>query len=1037
VELDVVQASVVALADDADAVVLGAAGTGKTTAAIEVVADRVLDRRWDPASVLVIAATRRSAARLRDRLAARLGVTTPGSLARTTASLAHAIVARSAAAEGARPPRYVSGADHDRIIAALLTEEIESDADGYWPDSIGRAVRGLGAFRSELRDLYARAVERGVRSERLAELGGQQERPAWTAAAEFMPKLAARIEREFAGFTPLDSTYVMRRAAELARAGDPSVPALRLIVVDDAQESGYGATELLRALGAGGSRIIAFGDPDLATGGFRGALPGAFGSPATWSAIGREPERIVLGVVHRHGSAVRSAVSAAVAGIGAANAGRQRAATATTTEGRALAVTVRDSGALVAYAARLLRERAVDGTEWSDLAVVVRTGGAVPRLARELRALEVPAAVAGVGEVRRDDWAVTGLLAVARIALASAGGEIRISPAEAEAVLTGSVGRLDTVSYRRLRTSLRRDALAVDPIDSRASGELVANALEVPGGFLAIEHQEGRAAQRSAKVVHAAIAAARGGASAEELLWTIWSESGLERLWGDQAAGAGLVADEANRHLDAVLAVFAAAKRFNERAPAAPAAQFFDGWAGADVEEDSLAVRSDDRAVVVGTPSALMGMEFDTLLVADLQDGVWPNPRVRGSFLGTIDFADLAEGIDPASIDRRREVLHDELRMFASAAGKARHSLVAIAIDGEELSPSPLLAFLPEQRSIGDDEDAIAPLTLRGLVGRLRRDLTRGDRSAAAGLARLAAEGVPGADPAQWYGMSSLTTQAPIVPDGHPVEVHPSQLGAFLECPLHWLLGQLGADTSSAAASLGTIVHRAADAIAADELEPTAAAIFDRILESWGEFEFESDWIDEKERARAAGIARRLAQYEADLAASGGTTLVSETRLQLELGRAILQGRIDRVELVVEDDVELAVVVDFKTGRESKNSTKAQLEANAQLATYQLALAAGAIGGVDEAGGIGDALYGGARLVILTPLRGQSEEPAKYDVRSQVPLDAARAAEWREVIANAADGMAGSTFFASIGSHCTAWGGGGLCPVHIVQAVSA
>ena len=55
------------------------------------------------------------------------------------------------------------------------------------------------------------------------------------------------------------------------------------------------------------------------------------------------------------------------------------------------------------------------------------------------------------------------------------------------------------------------------------------------------------------------------GAGAHELLWTAWERLGLERAWGEIARGHGPLAERADRDLDAVVALFQAAKRFEER----------------------------------------------------------------------------------------------------------------------------------------------------------------------------------------------------------------------------------------------------------------------------------------------------------------------------------------------------------------------------------------------------------------------------------------------------------------------------------------
>src|SRR5690606_38698742 len=65
--------------------VVGAPGSGKTTVAREV-AVRAIASGTEPSRVLVLAATRRSAARLRDEVAAAAGRTIGAPMVRTAAS---------------------------------------------------------------------------------------------------------------------------------------------------------------------------------------------------------------------------------------------------------------------------------------------------------------------------------------------------------------------------------------------------------------------------------------------------------------------------------------------------------------------------------------------------------------------------------------------------------------------------------------------------------------------------------------------------------------------------------------------------------------------------------------------------------------------------------------------------------------------------------------------------------------------------------------------------------------------------------------
>jgi len=1040
-ELDPAQRAVAALADDADAIVLGAPGTGKTTVAIEVVAERLLARGWDPGSVLVAAPSRRVAAELREVLARRVGLATPGPLARTIASIAHGIVLRASAGGAGVPPVYVSGAEQDRVIAEIIEREIADHADDYWPSSLGASARLLPAFRGEIRELAARAAERGLDAAGIVRIGTERGREDWIAAGRLLAAADLELAKLHRGADPIDSVVAVRRAGVLVREDPRLVGSLRLLIVDDTQELGRGGLDFVHAIASAGVRVIALGDPDVATGGFRGAEPGGF-----VRGFGRAAEQIVLPTVHRHGSEVRRALARATAAIGAAGAGVQRAAVTdpAADPGIAEAVTLRERGDVLAFVARGLRERAVTGTPWGDLAVIVRSSASVPRIARELRALEVPALAFGT-RVDDDAWATESLVALVATAIELARDATTIDSETAELILSGSYGRIDAIGMRRLRTALRRLALSADPADDRRGRQLIAEALATPGGFAMLESPEGRAAHRVALGLHRTVEAARSGGTIEDLLWSAWSSSGLgwrdhdgrlRGVWGEASLGSGRAADEANRHLDAVMVLFDAAKRFAEReANAAPQA-FIDAWLGARVGADSIAPTAERDRVAVGTPASLLGTEFDTVYVLDLQDGIWPNPRVRGSLLGVGELAALLDGEDLSRIDRQREVVMDELRLLASAMGRARHAVIAVAVDGEEELPSAFMRIPPRRRGADDvGEDAKTPLTMRGMTARLRRDLVRaGDRTAAAALAVLAEEGQPGAHPDDWYGIAQATTSALLVDEGEPITVHPSELATYLECPLHWALRRLGADTAQTAAGIGTIVHDAAHAIAVADLEASAESILEYIRGRWAELEFESEWVEERELARASIIASHLADYQRALVDGGGRTLASETRLDLEIGRTRLRGRIDRVDVVRGPDGEMAIVVDFKTGQEAKYAGS-KVQEHPQLAAYQLGLAAGAIEGAEVAAAEADVARcmpsGGAKLMILAPKAVGKRE------RVQEPLDAEQAARWRATIEATGEGMAQPVFTAYLESHCESRDSGGLCPVHVIPAVSA
>ena len=82
---------------------------------------------------------------------------------RSVHSYAFAVLRLAAQRAGGPPPRLVTSAEQDAIIAELLAGEMEDgpDARTAWPAEL-RAARGTAGFAAELRELLTRCAERGV-----------------------------------------------------------------------------------------------------------------------------------------------------------------------------------------------------------------------------------------------------------------------------------------------------------------------------------------------------------------------------------------------------------------------------------------------------------------------------------------------------------------------------------------------------------------------------------------------------------------------------------------------------------------------------------------------------------------------------------------------------------------------------------------------------------------------------------------------------------------------------------------------------------
>ncbi len=1032
VELDPSQRAVVELPDDASASVIGAPGSGKTTTLVELVANRVLERGFAPEQVLALTPSRSTATRLRDILALRLAVPTNGPLARSVNSLAFEIVGHATALSGGAVPRLITGGEQDHDMAQLLAGHLEDGTGPAWPELLGPQVRALRGFRTELRDLLMRITEYGVSTAVLRSLGAEHDRAEWAAAADFFDEYL-----EVSGWLrpgQCDSSELVNRAAAALESGEVSarIEGLRLVVVDDMQEATASTLTLLRGFARRGVAIVALGDPDVAANAFRGGEPDALGRLSSLLRLPRA-ETHYLQSVHRQVPELRTLTSAVVARIGTAAAGPQRAAASVPSpdaeSGPAASLLkpiVRIEAATPsrewAAIARVLRQRhLLDGIGLNSMAVVVRSGAQVPVVARALALADVPTRTAVGGRPLREDQSARGLLAVVDIGM----GRTALTPDLAVDLLLSPFGGLDRLGLRRLRLALRAEELAGG--GTRQSDVLLVEGLATPGRFTTIDHRVARNADRLAQTVASVGELAAGGGTVEELLWHAWERSALSAPWLAQALGAGITAAEANRNLDGIVALFTAAKRFVERQPGAPASVFLDSVLDAEVPEDTLSPQSSGDAVLVTTPSGVVGLEFDVVVVAGVQEGIWPNLRLRGSLLGAQQLVEAVTGQADAPIDARRLVLHDELRMFALAVSRARRQVVVAAVASDDEGASVFFSFLPPDVPVSDTS-AMPPLSLRGFTGRLRRELVQPNRApaeraaAASALAHLAVEGVPGASPDEWLGLLPPSTTEPLYLDDESIPVSPSALGSLEDSPLDWFIGSVAGTRASSAMAIGTIIHWAMETATDASVDSLFAAIEGR----WGELLFESPWMSEHQKLAARRLAAGVAEYLADFDRDGKQLVAAEGRFQLEIGRATVNGSIDRVERAADGSV---VIVDLKTGRAITRQN--EIDEHPQLGAYQLAYADGKLDEFLDA--LGAHSGGGAKLLFVKEgLRGKS-----YRVAEQAQLDAEALDGFRRRISQAAALMAAAEFTGTL--DLTGWGASvdSAAKLHRVKAVSS
>jgi RecB family exonuclease len=285
-------------------------------------------------------------------------------------------------------------------------------------------------------------------------------------------------------------------------------------------------------------------------------------------------------------------------------------------------------------------------------------------------------------------------------------------------------------------------------------------------------------------------------------------------------------------------------------------------------------------------------------------------------------------------------------------------------------------------------------------------------RCAATQLARLAAAGVAGADPAGWHGMSPVSTTEPMWsredhPD-HIVTLTPSSLQTLTDCPLRWMAERHGGtDPRDLGSTVGSVLHALIAEPCSSETELLAA-----LRRAWQHLPFESRWYADNELARHRTMIETFLAWRAQTRDE-----LTEVGVEVEVdgvldGKVRLRGRVDRIE---RDAAGRLVIVDVKTGKTPVSKDDGQR--HAQLAAYQLAVAEGLVEHGDEPGG--------GRLVYL----GKTGS-AGATVREQDPLTPEALDQWRERIRDAAGATAGPQFIARVNDGCAHCPLRPSCPAH-------
>ncbi|SDS37109.1 ATP-dependent DNA helicase [Corynebacterium timonense] len=972
--------------------VTGEAGSGVSSFLVDT-AVRTIKEGADPSGVVLLTASKESASRLRTQLSDLLtgsGFVADAPLVRSIHSLAFALVRQQASEQ----IRLISGAEQDAVFRQLLQGHAE-DGRGTWPAEL-RPALGLVGFARQLRDFLLRAVERRLGPEELAELGRIHRRPIWSAAADFLREYQQVMA--LSGARNLSASELVSEALRV-----PWTSPWHTVLVDDAQHLDPAAAELARRLVESAHLGIVAGDEEQSVFRFRGASPDFL--------------RTLGGLDHQ------------VIGLGETRRAPARHAVRVDSSATQNAVLVD----------RLRRANLEDNVPYREMAVVVRSTGMLEPVRRALVQAGVPAALNPTDVVLSEQRIVASLL----LGLRALNEELAAS--EWRELLLGPVGGTDPVTLRRLLRGLRRWEPGRRAEETLR--EILVSRSALPDFGEMLTDRELDILTHTRGILDAGRAAQEEGGTVEEVLWAVWNATGLSNRLLAEALRGGAGGSQADRDLDAVMALFDAAGDFTERRASAGVDSFVTYTL-----EQVLPTGVRDRrtatpdAVALLTAHGVAGREFRRVIVAGVQEESWPSLGETGTIFGQEDLVDLIDnGVDPAvPVTHKAERLKEERRLFQLATSRATDEVLVTAVDvaeGDEvIEPSRFVdefctehgieaqdhsaADYPLSEEAGQHPGQVATLRVLAhdeLIAELRRSLaaegtdeaTR--RQAARQLARLAEAGVPGADPGQWWTVTEPSTREALPQSSR---LSPSRIESLLQCPMRSVLERMVGLDSSLNMVWGSIAHAYFEAVGngVDEVVARRAAV-----EARRQADDAPAWKAQRDVEEFEAMLGRANEW---LRSTRGTfeQVAVEADVNVEVAPQLrIVGRVDRVE---REPSGAYYVVDLKTG--SSIPSAETTRENAQLHAYQLALSRGVV----REGAVVTATEGDTPLevggaVLLYPKKA-SKKPTTREQARKTPeeLD-----EFVAEISPLPAEMTGPELTARAGEHCTRCAVRALCPV--------
>ena len=971
--------------------VLGQAGSGKTSTLIAAIANRIAAGE-DPNKILALTYGRQSASKLRDQIASAnpTAHTVAEPIARTFHSIAFMILNDPINLESSADKKYVllSGAEQDAQIRQLLELDAANPAQSNWPQDLIPALTTKG-FAKELREFIGRATERGSSPEELSKFAKKYDQKYWPAICQFWERyqnaMALRDATTTHSFNRVDPSEIVVLAVDKLESNQRLLQKyqklFQIIYVDEFQESDRAQRKLLQLLS--GPELVIFADPDSAVGRFRGADPDNLISDLEQFGI---KKKITLD------KRLRPVASQQVALLSSAS----------------------EEANFIAHQFR--SAHLTSKMPWSQMAVIVRSPGPqITALQRAFAMNSIPVEIDAQAASLGDNPAIKPIITVAQIAL----GQLKITSSnwdEIELLLKSEFAGADAISIRQMRIALSKAQKHNPP---KSSTDLILDHLTCPTPDLPWE--ELTSLKRINDLIKEAKKALSKSPDISDLLWSIWSNGKnyegelISRVWQQTALAGGNRGMIADQNLDAVITLFEVARRFSERLPEAKPSLFIDQLLGEKILADTITTTAQRGEVVqVMTVHSAKGLEWELVALAGMQEGSWPNLKQRGSLLGSERLVEIfrhgISNIEQLDAISAAGLMQDEKRLLNVALTRASKQLFVTAITGEDTQPSSYFEKLaPQEIQLHQSQRSI---TQPALVAALRRIATVSDKEdsqfAARALKTLASNGVKVADPKHWVGVKPVSTDLPVISPQEQLRISPSSLESFTECGLKWMLEQSGGrDADSTAQVLGSAIHVIAAQLK-DQPTLTLDELEGKLKGAWSLIDMNQGWIKDYEYRRAASMLKKFYGWHLE---NKNQLIGVEEKFEFKLGSAIVSGSIDRVELTNEGKY---YIVDLKTGATPISYEDAQQ--NKQLQSYQLAVVNDGFKNKLEHQEVS-----GAELIFVGDLKGKEAKGRPQDKVNEKVVS--------QEISDIAVKMSDKNFVAVINDRCRSCAVKTSCPI--------